>query len=633
MNQTITIFGDIGGNVTAEAVNAQLAALDPTTALTVEINSEGGSVSEAVAIYNVLRAWRGPVDVTIVGWALSAATVVAMAGKVVRMNRTSLMMVHAPWMQSASGNAAALRQRADALDSVAAAMREAYRRTKQPESVIDGWLGGEDHWFTSDQALDAGLVDEIIDETAHAVAPPVLAACRFPVPLAISERILKMTTTEEQIRAQVLAKDLERRREIRMQFQFVAKRSPEMAELVRQCEDDPSVTLEAASTKVLALMGKDVTPCNPAGWGPRMPAIGGVDTSRASELRAAAVDVLLQRAGIKVVDPHPAARDIQRLNIVGLAERMVSMSGGSCAGMSKGEVIQAAMSTSDFPALLSNLTGRSLRAGYQSAAATHAVWTAEREVADFRPQTLAMLSEAPSLTQVEEGAEYTYGSFRESAESFTIKTYGKIVRFTRQALINDDLSALTNVPNAQGAAARRLEADLVYAKLTANAAMSDGVPLFHADHGNLVNGAALSVDSLGAARAAMRSQRGIDGAEFLDPQPRFLIVPVALETKAEALLNSTVDPARSNDSENPAWIRGLQLVADPRLDADSTVAWYLAADPSQIEGIVRAYLVGEPHPYLENKEGWDVDSVDYKVRMDFGVGVIDYRGLLKNPGA
>ncbi len=629
MTHTISIFGEIGNAVSADTIRAQLASLTPGTTLSVEINSEGGSVSEAIAIYNLLRTWGAPVEVTITGWALSAATIVAMAGSRISMHTTSLMMVHAPWL-SASGNAQELRQQANALDQVAQAMRAAYRRTQQSTSVIDTWLDGNDHWFTADQALEAGLVDEVIEAPAYATGAPILAACRFPVPPEIRERIATMNApvNPEEIRAAALAEDRARRQEIRSRTQAFAQR-PGVPALLQTLEDDPAMTADQAANRVLAHLGKDATPtCRPGAF----PSVETPD-NRSGELRAAAQDMLMMRAGLRVNDPHPAVRDIQRLNIVALAERFVSMAGKNCAGMGKGDVVRAALTTSDFPLLLTGLTARSLRAGYQAAPATHTVWTGEREVADFRTQTLAQLSEAPSLEEVREAGEYTFGSFAEAAETFAVKTFGKIVRFTRQALINDDLGALTTVPAAQGAAARRLEADLVYSKLTANPKMADGTDLFHGDHGNLVSATALSVSSLSVARAAMRSQKGLNGLDFLDPQPRYLLVPVALETTAEQLVASTVDPSKQNDTQNPGWIRGLQVVADPRLDADSTISWYLAAAPSQIEGIVRAYLVGEGRPFLDQKEGWEVDSTDYKVRLDVGVGVIDWRALVKNPGA
>lgn len=636
----LSILSDIGGLLTAESVAAQMAVMDRKQPILVEINSEGGSVADAVAIYNALRTWPAGVEVTVIGWALSAATVVAMAGRVIRMHETSLLMVHAPWM-STSGNATAMRERADLLDQVAATMRVAYGRTKQTAKVLDSWLAGDDHWFTAEQALAAGLVDEVISSTALAAAPANVFACRHTVPSSIREKVLSMNTpvivpvtttaaqTPDEIRAAAVRADGERRTAIRASFaKFVSH--PGAADLQRTCEDDPTITAEAAGLKLLAHVAKDASPI--AGhYVNRMDVQPGAD-SRLSEFSVAATHALMIRAGVRVDKPHPHAADLRRLSIVGMAERVLSMHGKGNASMSKGQIIQAALTTTDFPALLTGVTSTSMRTGYQNAPATHAGWTGEREVPDFRPHTLAMLSEGPSLLLKPEAAEYKYGAFSESTDTFSVKTYGRLVKVTREMLINDQLDALASIPNTMGAAARRLEADMVYAKLLDNPLVKDGKALFHADHGNLMTAAPLTVDSLGAARAAMRMQKGFDGVEFIDPQPRFLIVPVAMETRAEQLIASTVDAAKANNVENPAWIRQLTLVADPRLDAKSQVSWYLASGPQQMEGIVRAYLEGEARPFLEQKEGWTTDTMEYKVRLDIGVGLIDWRGLVKNPG-
>jgi hypothetical protein len=167
-----------------------------------------------------------------------------------------------------------------------------------------------------------------------------------------------------------------------------------------------------------------------------------------------------------------------------------------------------------------------------------------------------------------------------------------------------------------------------------NPVMTDGIPLFHADHKNLAAaGSAITLESLGAARAAMRQQKGPGNIGYIDPRPAFLIVPVALETLAEQLLASLVDPAKSNDTPNVAWIRALTVIADPRLDEDNPAAWYLAASPAQLDTIVRAYILGEDRPYYEEKIGFEVDGMEIKSRLDIGVGAIDFRGLYKNPGA
>ena len=70
-----------------------------------------------------------------------------------------------------------------------------------------------------------------------------------------------------------------------------------------------------------------------------------------------------------------------------------------------------------------------------------------------------------------------------------------------------------------------------------------------------------------------------------------------------------------------------------RLDAASETAWYLAASPNQIDTIEYAYLEGQQGAYIETRNGFDVDGVEIKCRLDFGAKAIDWRGLYKNPGA
>lgn len=622
--EVLSINGAIGGAVTVESVRAELARIGPVP-LTVKINSEGGSVSEGITIFEMLRQHPAAVTVEVTGWALSIASVIAMAGKTIRMAPTALLMVHNPWV-STTGDATALRKTAAELDLVRNTLLKAYARCGHPDVKVLAWMEAET-WFDADQAMAAGLADEVIGAPATEFAG--FSACAYRIPPRIQERIQAMQTAsnsnEAQIRAQALNEDRTRRTEIRGNFAKFSN-SPGVAQLMNACMDDVQCSVQNANQKLLSHIGAGSSPIsgnyvvtNEEGMG---------------EFMAASRDVLLMRAGIRVEDPHPAVADLKRLSIAGMAERTLSMLGIANRDMGKAELIQAALSTSDFPKLLANVGGKSLRAGYETAAATHAVWTAEREVADFKPQSLVALSEAPGLEKVLENSEYTHGSFSESAESFSVETFGKIITISRQALVNDDLGAFTRIPQAYGASARRLEADICYAKLTGNPAMSDSVALFHADHGNLAgSGAVISVVTLGAARAAMRKQRGIAGVGYFDPQPRFLIVPVTLETTAESILASLVDPSKNNDANNPAWIRGLTLVADPRLDAASETAWYLAADPNQIETIIRVYLAGSERPYLEENDEFVRDAISHKARLDVGAGVIDYRGLYKNPGA
>lgn len=632
--QKISIFGLITAH-TSDNLKSQLEGFDRAQPLFVELNSDGGSVSDGVAIYNMLRGWPGGVTVEVVGWALSIASVILQAGSNRRAHEAALIMVHAPWTSN-TGNSESMRGTANLLDQVGQTMLTIYRGTGQKDAVIQDWLDGTDHWFSAADAKALGLIDEVIlnSDTNAAFtkkAPANAQAMRHPIPPIFSQRINTMITIPSQQTTQpttITAAQIEsqRRDGIRLSWGKFADREG-VPELMAQCFSNPACTVEEAGQKLLAHLGKDSFPIA----GHYRPNIS--NETRVSDFQAAARDVLLARAGIKVSEMHPGSRDLQRMGIVGMAEAILSMQGKSTRDMSPSEVISAGLSTSDFPLLLSNTAGKSLALGYNDAPSGHALFTAEREVSDFKPQTLVQLSEAPVLEQVAELGEYRRGAMTDGASTFQLATFGKVLQISRQALINDDLSAFTIIPQAFGASARRLEADKVFNQLTSNPVLGDTYALFSAQHGNLGTAAALSVASLALARAAMRKQKGIAGLSFIDPQPKFLIVPVALETAAEQLLASLVDPTRNNNTPNLDFIRGLTLIADPRLDAVSETAWYLSASPQQIEGVLRAYLSGAARPTLEESTEFFRDAMAFKVRLDLAVGVMDYRGLYKNPGA
>jgi hypothetical protein len=74
-------------------------------------------------------------------------------------------------------------------------------------------------------------------------------------------------------------------------------------------------------------------------------------------------------------------------------------------------------------------------------------------------------------------------------------------------------------------------------------------------------------------------------------------------------------------------------IIEPRLDPASATAWYLICDPTQAESVVYGYLEGSEAPRIETREAVNADAVEFRVTHDFGAGVVDYRGLYKDPGA
>lgn len=294
------------------------------------------------------------------------------------------------------------------------------------------------------------------------------------------------------------------------------------------------------------------------------------------------------------------------------------------------------MSTSDFASLLQNVATKRLRSGYEENPPSYSRWARRApDAPDFKSMSVVNLSGAPDLLQVNEHGEFKYGSMTDGKETYSLLTYGRIVSLTRQALINDDLRAFDRIVGAFGNSAARLENRVVYAILTANAALSDGVALFHSTHANLAGAnAAISVTSLGIGRAAMRLQKGLQSEE-LNLTPAYLIVPATQEQLAYQYTSSQYTPATAAtiNEFRSGGRTAVEPIVEAVLDATSTTAWYLAASTGQVDTIEYCYLQGAAGPVIESEVGFEVDGISYKCRLDFAAKAVDYRGLFKNAGA
>ncbi|WP_374429918.1 prohead protease/major capsid protein fusion protein [Tabrizicola sp.] len=350
--------------------------------------------------------------------------------------------------------------------------------------------------------------------------------------------------------------------------------------------------------------------------------------------RDAVANALLHRYSPTLFQLDDSARQYRGMTLLELARESLGNAGVNTRGLSRDEVATRALhSTSDFPEILSAVTNKTLRQAYDAYPRTFALFCRQVLATDFKSMHRVQLGEAPQLLEVGESGEFKRGTLGESKESYRVKTYGRVVAITRQVLINDDLDAFTRIPAMYGNSIAQMESDVVWGIITANPAMADGNALFHTTHKNLAAaGAALDVASVGAARAAMALQTGLDKKTVLNIRPAFLIVPAALELKAEQLVAQNLVPADSAKVV-PQSIRTLSPISEPRLDAASATSWYLAASPNQIDTIEYAYLEGQQGAYIETRNGFDVDGVEIKCRLDFGAKAIDWRGLYKNPGA
>ena len=295
-------------------------------------------------------------------------------------------------------------------------------------------------------------------------------------------------------------------------------------------------------------------------------------------------------------------------------------------------VVKAAFSTRSFPNVLKDAAHKVLLDGYQSVPRTSTVVARVIGVVDFKPHTLARLTGRYKFEQVAPDGELKHAVVTDQGYTVQAKTYGCMVGLTRQDLINDDLGAFLEIPRQLGVNAARALEDTFWAMVQANANN-----FFSTAHKNLLESATanLSIDSLGAAVAALERQTDDDGA-VIAQEPRYLVVPPELRPLAEQLYSSAqlIVAGQANrvlPANNP-YVGRYQPVVTPYLagnGADSV--WYLFADPAVSPAFVVAFLEGRDSPVIEEAAP-DPKYLGtlWRGYFDFGVAQVDWRGAVKN---
>nr|WP_274599645.1 head maturation protease, ClpP-related [Corynebacterium diphtheriae] len=161
MVKRINIFEDIGGwGITSNEISQQLEPLGGVD-VEVHINSYGGDVFEGIAIMNALRDYEGRVEIIIDGIAASAASFIAVgAADHLIMHDSATLMIHDAW-SDISGSANEVRKQADELERMSNILAQIY--ANKAGTPVEEWRDAmrEDSWFSADEALLLGLVDEV----------------------------------------------------------------------------------------------------------------------------------------------------------------------------------------------------------------------------------------------------------------------------------------------------------------------------------------------------------------------------------------------------------------------------------------------------------------------------------------
>jgi ATP-dependent Clp protease, protease subunit len=168
---SITIFDMIGQNwdgtgITAKRIDGALRAIGAKN-VTVKINSPGGNVFDGLAIYNLLREHKAKVTVKVMGYAASAASIIAMAGDEIQIAQGAFFMVHKAWGLTI-GNEYDHLKSAETFRQIDASMSDIYQaRTGQDAKAMKELMDGES-WIGARDAVDKGFADsttEIDSET------------------------------------------------------------------------------------------------------------------------------------------------------------------------------------------------------------------------------------------------------------------------------------------------------------------------------------------------------------------------------------------------------------------------------------------------------------------------------------
>ena len=606
--------------------------------INLHIHSPGGDVFDGIAIYNLLKNHPANVTVYIDGLAASMASVIAMAGDEVIMPENAMMMIHKPWGIQ-GGDAEDMRKYADLLDKVENTLIPAYasKTGKTPEELAEmlsaeTWLNGKEcveQGFANKLAeplvamasiksrkledyenMPKAMKDMLFKPQGNAGTTPATQA----TPTAQSAPVNQAPTVTVDNTAQVQAELNKRNADIKAVF---APFGTTHNDLLVECLGDLSITAEQAKDKLLAKLGASTTPsATVAHYVDNGNIIG--DSVKQALLARAGID----KDQVNVKDNAYTGMSLRELARASLTDRGVSVAGQNAMG-----VVGLAFthSSSDFGQILIDVAHKSLLKGWETAAENFDQFTTRGTLTDFRAAKRVGLGDFGYLPQVGEGEEYTYGTIGDEGASVALATYGQLFTITRQAILNDDMHLLTKIPEKMGQAARATIAKLVFALLTGNAIAQDGKKLFDASHKNSFDNAALDVTNIDKAIQMMNGFVNARG-EPLAIEPEFMLLPTSLYTRAKQILGSaSVEGADINSGIiNP--IRDVvPALKSARLQAADPKSWYLINK----EAIEVSYLDGIDTPYMEQQNGFTVDGVSTKVRIDAGVNVIDYRGIVK----
>ena len=263
-----------------------------------------------------------------------------------------------------------------------------------------------------------------------------------------------------------------------------------------------------------------------------------------------------------------------------------------------------------------------------------------------------------NIPQVAEGAPYQpLTSPTDEEATYAPYKYGGLEDVTMEAILNDKVGVLQRIPNDLAYGMARTVYEAVMDVLTINNAATtyDSVTLYHSGHSN-TDTKPLSVSGVWSTQLAMRKQTPYNAptTEYLGERNtiRYVVVPPDLMALANRIFNpsqayvygltpAVTTPGATIDTDTNLdpwmWKGQAEVFVYDKLTATDTNDWYAFADPKLVDLLVIGFLNGRDTPELFVQDqavkagsAWSADKVSYKIRMFWGIGVLDHRGAFRN---
>jgi hypothetical protein len=322
--------------------------------------------------------------------------------------------------------------------------------------------------------------------------------------------------------------------------------------------------------------------------------------------------------------------------------------------------LQEADSRADFAEFLFGPVRASVWHGYQRVNAQWRRYAAVENLPDFRERRLRGLNMLRGFGYVGDHGEYPGMTRTERLPAvLALDTYGGVYSITRHAILSDDTGDLLNRnPADMGWEAGRFVSEAMVALIESNPVAYDGVTFFHASRGN-TGVAPLSEDALADAIAWMEAQLDDDGNHIMIRANALLVKNAKLQMIANRIIRSQDTGTTVNYTGGTAGIgsafmdKGTMNMLAGILPPDAVIRepfmtdatdWYLFADPADVPAFAMGFLNGNDTPFVGIKDPtvrnalgpgmdpytFELDSVDFKVRHDFGMAAVDPRGAFRS---